>query len=128
MKDTIFSGLTMAIVSSLAFIAYKHPTGFKRVFPTLAAIAIGAGLLAFGFEIGYSLGFGNASVSYLKLNGGSIKSPDQDSVSFWIVLAPVIFLVYLQILLHLHEILGLSPKDTAEAKPGAAVEQRSNLT
>lgn len=104
--ETICSSLIMAFISSLAFIAYKHPVGFKSIYKYLMII------LLFILSIISSYNFGvyfakwkissdlNSELPLLKL--------DEYVIPFEILIPIFLFLtIYLILLLKLHKILKI---------------------
>ena len=52
MIETIVSGLVLAVLSGLTFLAYKHPDGFRRIGLVLVLPAVLLPLLYIVWELG----------------------------------------------------------------------------
>ena len=48
MIETIISGLALAVVSGLTFVAYKHPDGYKRIVKFIGPVCL-------LYSLGYAL-------------------------------------------------------------------------
>ncbi len=62
MLESIVTGLVLAAVSGLAFLAYKHHDGYMQVSKLLTRLTWSAFLLMAGYWMGYSVG--QTSVEY----------------------------------------------------------------
>jgi hypothetical protein len=126
MLDTLIPAIIMAAVSGLAFIAYKHPSGYGRIYIPLMYSAFGVFLIIGAFHTGYLLGFGDATVSYIKLNKIPLNSPETPSNPYWILVTLGIFSAYLCFLRVLPDILGLSSKKGKEDEPESKADKKEN--
>lgn len=127
MRDAIFSTIIMAAISSLAFIAYKHPKGYARMYVPLMFIAFVSLVVWWAYSIGYFTGFSDSSVGYLKLNQTAIlKSPEREQSPFWVWVLPSAFMFYLIVLKLLPLILDLPSEDKKEDKPKDKVNAKDS--
>lgn len=117
-SDPLLVAMAMAAFSTLGIIAYRHPKGFARIYPGLMVVMFGCLLLWWAGSIGYAVGFSEASVSYLRLNPGNLKSPERESEPFWVWMFLAAFIVYVQILRALPRLLGLSSEPSPKKQRG----------
>lgn len=119
MEDTLIPAIIMAIISSLAFIAYKHPKGYSDIHYVLVFGLIIIWAIWGAYIVGYSQGQINYMHVFIKINGDlSYKLPGEDDpfTSWFYILPPSIF-VYLQILKILPKILHLPMEDDKKDDP-----------
>jgi hypothetical protein len=126
MLDNLIPAIVVAAISGLTFIAYKHPNGYGRIYMPLMYSAFGIFLVCGIFHTGYLLGFGDASVSYLKLNKIPLNIPETPSNPYWILIAFCIFVVYLSFLRVLPDILGFSSKNGKEDESENKANKKDN--
>lgn len=118
MLTALIPALIMAFVSSLAFIAYKHPKAYARMHLPLMIIVGSFSLFFFAYYLGHIQGFSDSTIAYLKLNSGlELKSPKYSTLSIWVLLLPGAVLGYLNMLYFLPNILGLKTKNLKEDFP-----------
>ena len=95
MLNTFLSGLLLAIVSGLAFVAYKHPKGYRHIlqgFGPVFAFPFGAIVLVYTAKIATSIRlFGEKAVEAksgsVSVQASSIESLNNDLTKLtWIVL------------------------------------------
>ena len=76
MRDTLIISLITLGISSLTFVAYKHPKGYERLYKPLCIITFAVLALFAVYNIGYTYGFTRASKEYLTLNAQvMLKNP-----------------------------------------------------
>ena len=108
----LLTALIMAAISALAFIAYRHPKAYSRMYWSLCLISLGCLILGGPGLHCYALGFKDASSDYVDLNNGEIlKHPHSFGIPFWASCIPVLFMIYLQVLKYLPSILDLHGDD-----------------
>lgn len=90
MLQTIISGLVLAAVSGLAFLAYKHPEGYEKLSKILIWATIGIFVLFVVFMFGYAQGVYHGSVKD--------KLDDWIALTAFVCLATVLFLACLTLL------------------------------
>lgn len=116
MIETIASGLVLAMVSGLSFIAYKHPAGFGRLFFPIANVitSVAAGLcvwallnLALAASVISHLAteFPDKPMSTIAQNASTVV--DSLKSLAVIVIVYVIVMAYLFFLRQLPKILGI---------------------
>jgi len=118
MGDILISAIIMAMISSLGFIAYKHPKGYARMYWPLSLTVLGGFVLWGAYQIGYTSGFSDSSIGYLTLNPGVLlHDPKAHQVPFWAWMLPSLFMFYLVFLKNLSHILDLHSEDNKEDEP-----------
>ena len=58
--DALLSGLVLAAVTGVTFIAYKHPTGYQRLFALISTLGGAVIFLLVGYvagEVSYAIGY-----------------------------------------------------------------------
>jgi hypothetical protein len=101
-------GAVIAIATPFAWIAYKHPAGFKRIFWPLICIATVALLCVQIWSLAVTEAFGALS-PFIQPDAFKAASSAIAAIKpplFWILLSFLDFLAYFLFLLRLHEILG----------------------
>ena len=115
--QTIIGGLAVAAVTGLTVVAYRHPTGYRRIYLPLICLVWGGWAVWFVYGLGFSSGFGQAVLETIKLNRtASIQTPSHSSASFWLFMVPAVLYGYLSFLRILPEVLHTERED---AKHGA---------
>jgi hypothetical protein len=117
MSDTLISAIVMAVISSLAFIAYKHSKEYERMYWPLTVIVLVIMLFDLAYSIGYDNGFSDSSVHHPK---------NHDLFPSWVWLGLTIFVVYLGFLLMLPHILNLPTKNTKKDEPESKVSEKGS--
>jgi amino acid transporter len=116
--QTIIGGLAVAAITGLSIIAYRHPAAYARIYRPLVCMLVGAWVVWFIYGIGFDSGFGNAVLTTMKLNSGSlIKTPSRDLPSFWLYMVPAIvyaYLSFLKLLPHLLRDEAPNPEKTKD--------------
>jgi hypothetical protein len=105
--ETIFPGIIPLFITGLAFVAYKHPKGYKTIFYVLLSIS----LITFVALISYNYGISTAIWNIPTLSNEEgykniYETLKQKEVSYsWLIIIFILFTAYLFILYHLHRIL-----------------------
>ena len=127
MRDTLIAAIVMAAISSLAFIAYKHPKGYARMFWPIWFVTFGCWACWMVYQIAYTVGFSDAALGYLRLNREvHLKEPTHDDVSLWAWMLPSVFMLYLVFLYFLPRILDLPVDDRKEDDPKDKVSEKGS--
>jgi hypothetical protein len=109
--------LALGASSGLTFLAYHHPTGFKRIYlPLVCAVwAVWLAWMIYGFA--YQQGFSDAVLGTMKLNSPQIiKTPSSGSTGWWWYFVPAALYGYLSFLLYLPDLIRI---ETTGAPRGA---------
>lgn len=115
--QTIIGSLAVAAITGLTVVAYRHPDGYRRIYVSLLFVLGGAWAAWFMYGLGFTFGFSKAALETMKLNPGTvIKTPSQESPSFWIYMAPAILYAYLSFLRLLPHVLRLGAPDAEEGE------------
>lgn len=65
MLQAIISGLILAAVSGLTFLAYKHPKGYGRIYPILLWVSIACCVGIVTYILGYNIGLSDGQAGAL---------------------------------------------------------------
>ena len=121
MIEAVLSSLIVATVTGLTFVAYKHPSGYRRIH---TPIIIVCGVITVGYmlySIGHTIGFYEATRRTGELNKGQlIHTPYKDNSQFWVGLIPLVVTGYMSFLRALPSILDL-PEPNKNRKPNDPV-------
>ena len=90
----LVGGLILAFISVLAFVAYKHPDSYEKVYIPLLLVPVFAIFYLFGRADGFYKGFSHASSGFHELND-MVKSPRMEYPTFWPILACMVAVVYI---------------------------------
>jgi hypothetical protein len=102
----------VAIFSGLAFIAYKHPIGYRRIHLPLIASIWALWIIRMIYIAGESSGFYHALSGVRELNKDKIfQTPSFDMDPMWWFLIPLGVVLYLSCLRALPSILELPDRD-----------------
>jgi hypothetical protein len=127
MGTQLATAIIMATISALAFIAYRHPKGYAKMYWPIYCTVMAGLLLWFTFEMGYILGFSDSTIGFLTLNHGiALHDPEKHDVPFWAWFLPSLFLLYLQFLKTLPRILDLPVDDENVEKPKDKVIEKGS--
>ncbi|MCJ7778423.1 MAG: hypothetical protein MUP16_08935 [Sedimentisphaerales bacterium] len=125
MIEAIVSGLVLAVLSGLTFLAYKHPDGFRRIGLVLAFPAVLLPLFYICMELGYIHGgirllgeeAASASGDKVEVFRSSIERlNDSLTCFFWAVAITLAAWVYVAFLWFMPQILGLQKKQNTQPK------------
>lgn len=118
MLENIISGLVLTAITSLAFLAYKHPHGFNRIcWPIIGSVAVTCGII-FSFKTGQVVGFASATIGYMKLNSQTnLSEPKPPRFELWWAAIPIAFKVYVLSLSFIPQLLSTPKNNTAKQKP-----------
>ena len=124
--ESLFVSLAGATTLGLTALAYRQPKQYRRLYPWLVALLIAA--LAFG--AGYTVGMGTAIKVLLPMVDPekldlAMKVTDNVTPHWSVYLAFVVLSLYLQILLWLDAILGLSSESKNDYGRHVDRERRS---
>ena len=117
MGDTLISAIIMAVISSLAFIAYKHPTGYRKMYGPLCVLDVVIMFVCCAYSVGYENGFFDSSSHHPK---------NHDLIPAWAWIGLLVFVVYLAFLLFVPYILNLPIKDPKEHNPKSKVSEKGS--
>ena len=125
--DALLSTLIAATISALAFIAYRHPKGYAKIYMPLNFITLGSGILFGVGSVCYALGHKDATIGFNTLNSGvMLKYPELVSYPYWVWVAQILFVAYLGIFRLLPEILDLPVEDRKDDKPKDKVREKDS--
>ena len=111
MFETVASGLLLTLVSSLAFIAYRHPAGFRKIFPWFLFPAIAIILVNMCWNLAVRHTWGSLFDHIpIESREEAEKARDAAEMSDSISLGCVVLALYLIVLQHLQQILGIKKK------------------
>jgi len=99
------------LVSGLAFVAYRHPDGYRRIFVALNVLGVFAILALSAHDLGGRRTF-SAIKDYLpdeKVTAAQSIAENTGVLGSWVWLAWAAFLVVINVLYWLHDILGHDP-------------------
>ena len=115
--ETIIGGAILAALSGLAFIAYRHPAGYRFMYTPLFWGAWGVWLLCRAYRWGLSSGFYGALGEVRTLNPTAVlQIPSLESEPWLFGLAPLAFIFYLGFLRLLPFITGIETVEQFELK------------
>ena len=131
--ETFISGLLLAAVTGLAIIAYRHPSGYKKIFiflfVTVGVVSLGISV----WDLAVEIGFGQV-IPFLKTDSDGYDKARAAIRTVqinlgWLFLGTVATIIYLNILYFLPKILSgeNTAKDSSE-KPGTHVADKSDAT
>ena len=121
MLETTVSGLLLAAISALAFIAYRHHDGYRKIIDPFIRYGFG---IPFGLIISWLLATyidANTLESAISIRPDAPIKEYAETVqkikgymelSFWTIGATIVATFYFGFLLYLPEILGLKEKDS----------------
>jgi hypothetical protein len=121
--EGVLGALAVAAISGLAFIAYKHPSGYKRLSKAINWSVLVVWLIWLTHRSAYIFGFQEASRQVTSLNlGASLKYPEMPGIAAWVLTVPFATLVLTFLLellpLFLQEDKGNNqPRTPTEPKP-----------
>ena len=123
MIEQLLSGLLIAGISGLAFVAYRHPTGYTRIFPVLYIGSLLAMILCLLWNLAVSLTWTELSRFIpSEVLDSSRKATDSIIVpSFWLLVGYLGFNLYALFLRYLHNVLGSAVSD-GRSSPGPSVK------
>jgi hypothetical protein len=113
MLENIISGLILALISSMAFVAYRHPAAYKEIYEkilpgaTIGMAIIGIGYM--GFQLGYIVAAYNIRTK-LKLDlpaDDRVFNPPGLGRYLWFIAGFSAIYLYLLVLSKLPQILKL---------------------
>lgn len=116
MLESLVAGIAISILSSLAFIAYKHPLGFRRIEFPLCGVVVVLFFCFLSYDIGWRQGV-SEKVAINNEENASLIRPSTNIPSVLIVTA-ITFgtLIYLVVLSFLHDILGIDSRNNSDTK------------
>lgn len=115
--ETFLGGIALAGVTALAWIAYNHPVGYKRLYRVLSwgGTIVFVSLLI--FDVAYTVGWYAATDAARKAVKDLPPLPRQELFGFgWVLLIYVSMGAYLLILSFLHPILGTTRRIVEDDK------------
>ena len=127
MATQLTSALIMAVVSALAFIAYRHPRGYAKMFKPLITAVICSYVAWNIFDAGRLVGFYETESAYSRLNPGvKLAEPEFRLSPLWArEILPFAF-IYLLILKCLPDILDLPKGDGKKDMPNTEVNKEGS--
>jgi hypothetical protein len=132
--EGLLAALVVAAISGITFIAYKHPTGYKRLYIPLIVIVIVTQTLCVAFDLGKISGFSDTLIQFYSRNPKlSFQSPERPPSPVWVYIAPpaiVIYLLFLNILpiLLVDDRQKKPTQDTTDTKPPGPEEAEGKLS
>jgi len=125
MWQGFFALVALAALSGLSFIAYHHPSGYRRVYLPLVCAVWGVWLAWIIYSFGYERGFSTAVLATMKLNSPQlVKTPSSGPAMWWVFFVPAALYGYLSFLLYLPSILGSErPSTSRDNDQQGGVEQ-----
>jgi hypothetical protein len=94
--EGFLAALVLAGISAVTFIAYKHPSGYRRLYwPLFSAIMI-PWILWTAFSIGQHFGFSDALIQLYSMNPDlAFHPPTQEPDPPWTHFVPAVIVAYL---------------------------------
>ena len=104
MLETIISGLVLAAVSGLAFLAYKHHEGYSLLIKWVRVVAFGVFACLLSFNLGFTCGkYSNGAAEPFSIG--------------WVVIAFCVFQLYVGLLDFLPDLIGQHGKENKQKQP-----------
>jgi len=104
--QTIIAGLVVTLASGLAFVAYKHPRDYRKLFRLLVFVVVAILIFHTAYIIGFENGFSTAMTGVYKLNKNIVVlTPSHKANPLWTPLLGMLVIGYLGFLLLLPSIL-----------------------
>jgi hypothetical protein len=110
---TLPSGLALALISALVWLAYTHPRSYRRLYPALAGVALAVEIGAIGYYVGFING-----ANALRTASAALGPIDPPLELNWLIFGPVAFGAVNTFLVYLHPILGLGKRESGP--PGSS--------
>jgi hypothetical protein len=110
--------IAVAVLTAVAIIAYRHPSAYEKIFPTLVGVVLGFWLLYVGFSTGWSAGWNayfNALLADPKHAAGVFPNYEFPP-AVWLWASGPVILIYLLILKELPR-LGITSETRDNPTP-----------
>ena len=99
MRDDLIVTLIISAVSALAFVAYRHPEGYARLYVPMLLTSFAIFATWCVYSVGYQLGFSDASIECIKAKPPAVVTqPKLESFPFVAFILLILFITLLRFL------------------------------